>query len=417
MSGKPQSLRGTKDLLPKDYIIHDYIINTAKRIGELYGYQAMGTPIIEYTKVFDRTLGETSDIVSKEIYSFFDKSGNNISLRPEFTASIIRAFISHNLQQMLPIKFFSSGPVFRYDRPQAGRQRQFHQINFEHIGEGGPSTDAEIIKLASDILHALTIDKNTTLEINSLGCTTTRAIYQQKLVEYFNDYKSELSEDNKKRLIKNSMRILDSKDKNDKKIIENSPQIAQYYSKDSAKYFDDLLKYLDLLNIKYIINPRLVRGLDYYCHTTFEFTTSKLGSQSTILAGGRYDGLSQIMGGPKVKAIGFASGIERLALMKEYHISRPRPVFIFPIREHNLEHCLVLANQLRQKSISVILNAKGTIARGMTQANLQKAKYAIFVGDNEQINNSFKLKDLDKKQEYLLQLEQIVELLINVDKL
>lgn len=419
MSDKLQSLRGMKDLLPEDYLIHDYIINTAKHIGGLYGYQAISTPIIEYTKVFDRTLGETSDVISKEIYSFLDKSGNHISLRPEFTAGIIRAFISNNLQQTLPIKFFSNGPVFRYDRPQAGRQRQFHQINFEYIGGEGPSTDAETIKLALDILQALEIDQNTTLEINSLGCTTTRAVYQQKLVEYFNDYKSELSEDSQKRLIKNPMRILDSKDEHDKKIVANSPLMSCYYSSDAAKYFDDLLKYLDLLNVKYIINPRLVRGLDYYCHTAFEFTTSNLGSQfgsqSTVLAGGRYDGLSKLMGGPEVKAIGFAAGIERLSLMREYHISKPRPVFVFPISDNNLEYCLILTNQLRQKNIPVTLDTNGKIAKRMVRANLQKAKYAIFVGDNEQMSNNLKLKDLDKQQEYLLQFEQIMELLGSVN--
>ncbi|MFU7502811.1 MAG: histidine--tRNA ligase [Candidatus Tisiphia sp.] len=415
MSDKLQSLRGMKDLLPEDYLIHDYIINTAKHIGGLYGYQTINTPIIEYTKVFDRTLGETSDVISKEIYSFLDKSGHHISLRPEFTAGIIRAFISNNLQQTLPIKFFSNGPVFRYDRPQAGRQRQFHQINFEYIGGEGPSTDAETIKLALDILQALEIDQNTTLEINSLGCTTTHAVYQQKLVEYFNDYKSELSEDSQKRLIKNPMRILDSKDEHDKKIVANSPLMSCYYSNDAAKYFDDLLKYLDLLNVKYIINPRLVRGLDYYCHTAFEFTTSNLGSQSTVLAGGRYDGLSKLMGGPEVKAIGFAAGIERLSLMREYHISKPRPVFVFPISDNNLEYCLILTNQLRQKNIPVTLDTNGKIAKRIIRANLQKAKYAIFVGDNEQMSNNLKLKDLDKQQEYLLQFEQIMELLGSVN--
>ncbi len=406
-----QSLRGTKDLLPEDYIIHDYIINTAKHIGELYGYQSMSTPIIEYTKIFDRTLGETSDIVSKEIYNFLDKSGNNISLRPEFTAGIIRAFIANNLQQKLPLKFFSTGPVFRYDRPQAGRQRQFHQINFEHIGAEGPHTDAEIIKLASDILQALQIDNETILEINSLGCGQTRAVYQQKLVEYFGDYKEQLSEDSQKRLVKNPMRILDSKDENDKKIILNSPLMSDYYSSDASKYFTELLKYLDILNIKYVINPRLVRGLDYYCHTAFEFTTTKLGAQSTILAGGRYDGLSKIMGGPETKAIGFAAGIERLVLMRKYNIIRPRPVFIIPIDDSNLEYCLILADQLRAKNICTILDNKGKIAKRMQRANSQNAKYVIFIGDDEQMSNNLKLKDLDQGQESLVQLQQIIELL------
>lgn len=407
-----QPLRGTKDLLPQEYAIHEYIIKTARHIGELYGYKPMSTPIIEYTKIFDRTLGETSDVVSKEIYSFTDKSDNHISLRPEFTASIIRAFISNNLQQTLPLKFFSTGPVFRYDRPQAGRQRQFHQLNFEYIGGEGPLADAETINLASDILKSLEIDQEITLEINSLGCSETRSIYQQKLVEYFNDFRSELSEDSQKRLIKNPMRILDSKDPNDKKIVQNSPIMSEYYSSAAAKYFDDLIKYLELLNIKYTINPRLVRGLDYYCHTAFEFVTDKLGAQGTVLAGGRYDNLSKMLGGPDVKAIGFAAGIERIALMRKYDIPSIRPIFILPIDDNNIDYSFALTSKLRSKNIPVAIESKGKIGKRIQRANLQKAKYVIFIGNDEQLNNNLKLKDLDKEQESIMNIEQIIERLM-----
>lgn len=404
-------LRGTKDLLPEDYIIHDYIIKVAQHVGNLYGYQGMNTPIIEYTKIFDRSLGETSDIISKEIYNFIDKSGNNIALRPEFTAGIIRAVISNQLYQSLPLKFFTSGPVFRYDRPQAGRQRQFHQINFEYIGGEGPLADAETIHLAYDILKALAIDTNVTLEINSLGCSDTRRIYEQKLVEYLQDYQSELSEDSQRRLLKNPMRILDSKDKNDQKILANSPIISSYYSSDAAKYFDELVRYLDLLKINYIINPRLVRGLDYYCHTAFEFTSTKLGAQSTVMAGGRYDNLSKILGGQEVKAIGFAAGIERLALMGQYNIAKIRPIFVLPIADHNIDYSLALTNLLRNNNISVILDIKGKIAKRLQRANARNARYAIFVGDDEQMANQLKLKDLDKEQEHIIPLANIVDFL------
>ncbi|XVN42049.1 MAG: histidine--tRNA ligase [Candidatus Rickettsia vulgarisii] len=407
-----QPLRGTKDLLPQEYSVHEYIIKTARHIGELYGYKPMSTPIIEYTKIFDRTLGETSDVVSKEIYSFTDKSGNHVLLRPEFTASIIRAFISNNLQQTLPLKFFSTGPVFRYDRPQAGRQRQFHQLNFEYIGGEGPLADAETINLASDILKALEIDQEITLEINSLGCSETRSSYQQKLVEYFNDFRSELSEDSQKRLIKNPMRILDSKDANDKKIVQNSPIMSKYYNSNAAKYFDDLIKYLELLNIKYTINPRLVRGLDYYCHTAFEFITNKLGAQGTVLAGGRYDNLSKILGGPDVKAIGFAAGIERIALMGKYDIPSIRPVFILPIDNNNIDYSFALTSKLRHKNIPVAIELKGKIGKRIQRANLQKAKYVIFIGNDEQLTNNLKLKDLDKEQESIMNIEQIIERLV-----
>ncbi|WP_341764133.1 histidine--tRNA ligase [Candidatus Tisiphia endosymbiont of Beris chalybata] len=409
-----QSLRGTKDLLPNEYIIHEYIINTAKDIGKLYGYKPMSTPIIEYTKTFDRTLGETSDIISKEIYSFSDKSGNNIALRPEFTAGIIRAFISNKLHQSLPLKFFSAGPIFRYDRPQAGRQRQFHQVNFEYIGGEGPLADAETINLAFDVLKALEVNLDITLEINSLGCSETRTIYETKLVEYFNDYKFELSEDSQKRLIKNPMRILDSKDEEDKKIIKHSPVITQYYSNEAAKYFDKLVKYLDLLNIPYIINPRLVRGLDYYCHTAFEFTTPNLGAQSTILAGGRYDNLSKMMGGPDVKAVGFAAGVERLALIRKYNTQLNRPVFICPISDSNVDYCLTLTQRLRQENIAIILDIAGKIGKRIQKANFQNAKYIIFVGDEEQTTNSVKIKDLDQEHESVLQFDQLIEFLQNI---
>ncbi len=412
MAEKLQSLRGMKDLLPKEQQVFDYIVNTAKAVGQLYGYQHMSTPLLEYTKVFDRTLGETSDVVSKEIYNFLDKSGNNIALRPEFTAGVVRAFIANNLHLSLPLKFFSSGPVFRYDRPQAGRQRQFHQLNFEYLGGEGPHTDAETIKLACNILVALEINNDVTLEINSLGCNETRQLYQQKLLEYFAKYKSELSEDSQRRLEKNPMRILDSKDPNDQKIVQDSPLMAECYTNESAKYFNDLIKYLDLLNIKYTINPRLVRGLDYYCHTAFEFTTTKLGAQATVLAGGRYDGLSEIMGGVATPAIGFASGIERLAMMREYTINPVRTVFLMPIAEHNLEYCVKLADQLRSKNISTILDNKGKIAKRMQRANQQNARYVIFIGDTEQETSSYKLKDLDAEQEYLVPFDDLTALLL-----
>lgn len=413
MSDKILPLRGMKDLLPADYRIHDYIINKARHIGKLYGYQQMSTPITEYTKVFDRSLGETSDVISKEIYSFQDKSDDSIALRPEFTAGIIRAFISNNLQQKLPLKFFSSGPVFRYDRPQAGRQRQFHQLNFEYIGAENSYCDAETIKLAVDVLASLELDKDTTLQLNSLGCNESRNIYQKKLVEYFTDYKDKLSEDSQKRLDKNPLRILDSKNEDDQKIVSDSPLMADYYTPESQKYFDDLLKYLDLLGVNYTINSRLVRGLDYYCHTAFEFTTSTLlGAQSTILAGGRYDGLCSTMGGSPTPAIGFAAGIERLALMRTYNLTAPKPVFVIPIGDNNLPYCLKIADQLRAQGIIIILDALGKISKRMQRANIAEAKYVIFIGDEEQASNSFKLKDLDKQEEYLMQFAQVREILL-----
>lgn len=409
---KLQPLRGMKDLLPENFRIHEYIISVAKNIGQLYGYSPMSTPIVEYSKVFDRTLGDTSDIINKEIYSFHDKSGDSIALRPEFTAGVMRSFISHGeLAHNLPLKFFSYGPVFRYDRPQAGRQREFNQLNFEYIGAKGPHSDAETIKLAIDILSTLEIINNVTLEINSLGCAESRVMYQAQLVEYFNANKESLSEDSIKRLAKNPMRILDSKDEKDKLLVQSAPIITDYYTDFSRQYFEDLLHYLDLLNINYVINNRLVRGLDYYCHTAFEFTTNSLGAQSTIIAGGRYDGLAKMMNGPDTPAIGFAGGIERIALMREYSIIKVRYCVVLPIEEKNITASLILTDNLRKNNIKVLLETQGKITKRLQRALVNNVKYVIFVGDAEQDSNMFKLKDLDTAHETQLQFEKIIEIL------
>ncbi|AGJ02532.1 ABC transporter ATP-binding protein [Rickettsia prowazekii str. Breinl] len=406
-----QPLRGMKDLLPNDYQIHNYIINKARDVGALYGYKQMSTPILEYTKVFNRSMGESSDVMSKEIYSFVDKSNNAVALRPEFTSGIIRSFISNGLQHKLPLKFFSTGPVFRYDRPQAGRQRQFHQLNYEYLGAKGAITDAETVKLAVDILKALEIEEDTTLELNSLGCHESRIVYQQKLVEYLNDFKDQLSGESRLRLNKNPMRILDSKSEIDQKIIAHAPILSEYHTNESKKYFDELQKYLDILGIKYSVNPRLVRGLDYYCHTVFEFTTKKLGSQSTILAGGRYDMLSRIMGNYDVHAIGFAAGIERIALMREYKISVIKPVFVLPIGKNNICYALDIVDKLRLQNIVSIIDPIGKIAKRIQRVLNEDAKFIIFIGDEEKMNNNLKFKDLKNQKEYIIDFEKVLELL------
>ena len=338
MSNNLQPIRGMKDLLPDDYQAQSSIIKTAEDVATIFGYRTMSTPITEYTSVFARTLGDTSEVVSKEMYSFLDRSDESITLRPEFTAGIMRAFISNGLHHQVPLRFFSYGPVFRYDRPQAGRQRQFHQINFEYLGADGPYTDAEMLKMAQTLLTDLGIMDNITLELNSIGCTESRAKYTEALTAYFSKYKNDLSPESQLRLEKNPLRILDSKSEQDKKLIPDSPVITGYYTDESKEYFDKVLEYLDILDVKYTLNPRLVRGLDYYSHTAFEFTTDKLGAQSTVLAGGRYDGLSKIMGGPELPAIGFAAGIERIALMREYQAKFARPIVIVPIGDENIPH-------------------------------------------------------------------------------
>lgn len=414
MTEKLQSPRGMKDLLGEDFEIHDYIIKAAKEISSLYCYEGASVPILEYTKVFDRTLGDSSDVVSKEMYNFLDRSGESVALRPEFTAGIMRAFISNGLQHKVPLKLFSHGPLFRYDRPQAGRQRQFHQLNFEHLGTGEPYSDAELIKLAATLFAELNIIDYITIEINSLGCLKSRASYQDALVNYFTKYENELSEDSKRRLGKNPLRILDSKDETDKRIAVGAPLIADYYTNEAQGYFDKVLNYLEVLNVKYKVNHKLVRGLDYYCHTAFEFTTDKLGSQSAVGGGGRYDYLCELMGGDHVPAVGFACGIERLALMvalEDYKPEKSVPVYLMPIGEECESYVIQLADMLRSNFVTASVELKGKLQKRMERALKNNAKYIIFAGSEEMQDKKFKLKILDSKEEKTFTSSEILEFL------
>lgn len=407
MAEKLHPVRGMKDLFNEDYNAHEYIISTAKSVAELYGFEGASVPILEHTGVFARTLGEASDVVSKEMYSFLDKSNDSLTMRPEFTAGIMRAFISGGMHHQLPMKLFSNGPLFRYDRPQAGRLRQFHQLNYEFLGADGVYSDAEMLMLAQHTFEALGIAGDFTLELNSLGCKESRTRYQEMLFDYFTQYSNELSEDSKRRLLKNPMRILDSKDNGDKKIVATAPSIESSYSAEAHKYFNDLQNLLSIMNVHYKLNPKLVRGLDYYCHTAFEFTTDKLGAQSAIGGGGRYDGLSKIMGGPEMPSIGFALGIERIALMKRFTTIATRPIFIIPIGDENLEHAATIAANLRTQNIPTMLEHKGKIARRMQNADKARARYVVFIGSDEVASGNYKVKDMDNGQESFMSLEAI----------
>lgn len=407
-------LRGMRDLLPHDLRVQQYIERIAKNISELYGYEGFSPPVLENSRIFNRTLGDTSDIVSKEIYSFTDKKGRIIALRPEFTAGIVRAFISNpKFNQELPLRLFSSGPIFRYDRPQEGRQRQFHQLNFEYIGAVGPYSDAETISMAARLIQELGLTENVILEINSLGCTESRMKYELALTEYFHQYEEELSIDSKYRLKKNPLRILDSKNEIDKKIVKDAPLISMYYTKDASQYFENVMAYLHTLNIQYTINPRLARGLDYYCHTTFEFTTNNLGAQGTVLAGGRYDGLTQLMGHKeKIPSIGFAAGVERIALIGNFQPVKSRPTIIIPIGNECLTECIHLVEQLRQNDIISILFSTGKVNQRIQKALHQNAKYIVFFGSTEQKTQICKLKDLDSNLEREVSIHQLSDVIL-----
>lgn len=405
-------IRGMKDIYFNEYDIFKYIENTSYQLAKIYGFQGIQTPIAESVSVFDRTLGENSDVISKELYNFPDKKGRMIALRPEFTAGIMRAILSNKLQHNLPLRLFSFGPLFRYDRPQEGRQRQFHQLNFEVIGQKSSIIDAEMISCAQRLLEKFEISKDLTLELNSLGCAESKNAYHNALSEYFSRYISELSEDSQRRLQKNPLRILDSKDPKDRIICNDAPQITDYYTKQAQQYLAEVCKNLKSLNINYKINTRLVRGLDYYSDIIFEYTTTKLGAQNTILAGGRYDGLAKIMGGPDLPAIGFAAGYERIILMREFQSIINKPVYIIPLNPDACRASLILAQDLRQNDIVTKIEIEGKTSKRMQTAVSDNAKYVIFIGEDEIKGNFYNLKNLDNKNEQKLSLQELIAILL-----
>ncbi len=311
----PQPVRGTQDMFGEAQERFAHVVATFERVRRLYGFKGLQMPVIEPTAVFSRSLGEATDVVSKEMYSFEDRGGDSITLRPEFTAGIARAYLTNGWQQHAPMKVTTHGPLFRYERPQKGRYRQFHQIDAEIIGAAEPQADVELLVMADQLLKELGIHDGVTLELNTLGDVASRDAWRAALVEYFNDHKDVLSEDSLARLDKNPLRILDSKDERDRGIAHAAPRIDAFLSGEAQDFFGAVTAGLDAAGVAYTRNAKLVRGLDYYRHTAFEFTTDRLGAQGTVLGGGRYDGLIENLGGPATPAVGWAAGIERLAML------------------------------------------------------------------------------------------------------
>jgi len=390
-----QPVRGTHDILPDAMRRHLMVSDTARDVSALYGFEEITTPIFEFTEVFSRTLGDVSDIVTKEMYTFEDKGGDRITLRPENTASVMRAYLSNGMQQQLPCRFFYRGPMFRYERPQKGRQRQFHQIGVELLGIAEPLGDVEIIAVGAQILDYLGLRDRTTLEINSLGDTESRDGYRAKLVEYFSKFENDLSAESKERLGRNPLRILDSKDENDRKIVADAPQFGDSLTSDARAFFDEVLGRLDDLGIGYQLNPRLVRGLDYYCHTAFEFTTTELGSQSAVLAGGRYDGLVGQMGGPPTPGVGWAAGIERLAMMIDEPAPMVRPISIIPVGDEAFDPCFMLTQRLRGAGFAVDFGYSGNMKKRMKRADKAGSVAAIMIGTDELAKDVAAVRDME----------------------
>jgi histidyl-tRNA synthetase len=394
-----QPVRGTQDLLPEAARRHRQVSETARAAAELYGFAEMATPIFEFTEVFARPIGEHTDIVAKEMYTFSDRGGEEVTLRPENTAGVVRAVLSNRLVQSVPLKFFYSGPMFRYERPQKGRFRQFHQIGVELIGVAQPQADIEVIASGRRILDALGIGDRVVLELNTLGDVESRAAYREALVSYFSARASELSADSQRRLERNPLRIFDSKEETDQRVAGDAPAFADYLNAESRRFFDRVRAGLDRLGLIYRLNPRLVRGLDYYTHTAFEFVTADLGAQGTVMGGGRYDGLVEMMGGPALPGIGWAAGIERLAMLIAEPPPLPRPIAVVPIGEAAEGAALTLAELLRNNGCSVDLGYSGNVARRMRRANNVNARVAVLIGEEEIARNVVALRDLDSGEQ------------------
>ena len=387
MANLLQPVRGTRDLIGEDAARHFHVIDTARRIAALYGFAEWQTPIFEDTKVFSRTLGETSDVVTKEMYNFEDRGGDSLTLRPEGTAGICRALISNGLTQTLPQKVFYAGPMFRYERPQKGRYRQFHQIGVELLGPASAVADAEVITMGWQILNALGIAKDVALNINTLGDAPSRTQYREALVAYFSAHSDKLSEDSKLRLEKNPLRILDSKDEGDKALVANAPLIYAHLTPEAAGFYETLKATLTRFGVPFTENPRIVRGLDYYNHTAFEFVTSALGAQGTVMAGGRYDGLVEQMGGPSVPGIGWGAGIERLAMLIEAPAKSAAPITVIPMNNEAEDKALDVLSALRTQNIAAEIGYTGNAKKRLERANKSGARFAVLVGEEIKLKN------------------------------
>jgi histidyl-tRNA synthetase len=375
----PQPVRGTQDMYGETEERFAHVVATFERVRRLYGFKGLQLPVIEPTAVFARSLGEATDVVSKEMYSFEDRGGDSITLRPEFTAGICRAYLTNGWQQHAPMKLSVHGPLFRYERPQKGRYRQFHQIDAEIIGAAEPQADVELLVMADQLLHELGIAEGVTLELNTLGDAESRDAWRAELIAYFNDHRDVLSEDSLARLEKNPLRILDSKDPDDRGVAHAAPKIDEFLSGEAQDFFESVTAGLDAAGVAWTRSPRLVRGLDYYRHTAFEFTTDRLGAQGTVLGGGRYDGLIENLGGPATPAVGWAAGIERLAMLVEMPKLPILDVIMAVEDDRCLQDAIRLAAVIRRAGLSAEMIASGSPRKRYDKATKILAKILVSI--------------------------------------
>lgn len=401
MSKTLQAIRGMNDLLPENTAVWQFVESSFRNLMKQYAYDEIRMPIVEKTELFKRSIGEVTDIVEKEMYTFDDRNGDSLTLRPEGTACCVRACLQNGLLYNQQQRLWYMGPMFRHERPQKGRYRQFHQMGVETFGMSGPDIDVELISMIARFWKIIGIEKDVRLEINSLGTNESRAAYKKILVEYLNQYKDQLDEDSLRRLDTNPLRVLDSKNPDLKSIITNAPKLLEHLDNESEEYFKKLCAQLDALNIAYIINTSLVRGLDYYSQTVFEWVTDALGAQGTVCAGGRYDGLVEQLGGKPTTAIGFAMGVERLVSMVEQAEievpSNTADVYVIIAGEGAQQYSLPIIELIRDANpkLSILVNCDGgSFKSQMKRADKSGAQYVFIIGEEEMLQNSIGVKNL-----------------------
>ena len=405
----PQPVRGTQSMIGEEVDRFHTVIAAFDRVRRLFGFKRVEVPVIEHTEVFARSIGETTDVVSKEMYSFEDRGGESITLRPEFTAGICRAYLSEGWQQFAPLKLATHGPAFRYERPQKGRFRQFHQLDAEVIGAAEAAADVELLSLGDQLLKELGIHEGVTLQLNTLGDAETRDAWRTALVEHFQAHRGSLSEDSLVRLERNPLRILDTKDPKERPIADEAPAIDDYLTSEASDFFAQVTAGLDAAGVKWTRNSRLVRGLDYYRHTAFEFVTDRLGAQGTVIAGGRYDGLVEAIGGAPTPAVGWAAGIERLGMMIEAPgVERPDVVLV-PLGDAAERRAQAILAELREAGVAADMSYRGNMKKRLGKANDAGARYALILGDDELAKGEAQVKALETGEQRSVALDRLVE--------
>ncbi len=409
MSSTPQPVRGMQSLLGPDADRMAAVVAAFDRVRRIYGFKRVEVPVLEPTAVFARSLGETTDVVSKEMYSFDDKGGDSVTMRPEFTAGIARAYLSEGWQQFAPLRVATHGPAFRYERPQKGRFRQFHQLDAEIIGAAEPQADVEAIAFAAQLLAELGLADRSTLRLNTLGDSETRQKWRNALHAHFKRHAADLSDDSRARVERNPLRILDSKAHQDWSIADSAPGIDDFLTAEAGAFFEAVTKGLDAAGVAWEREPRLVRGLDYYRHTAFEFVTEELGAQSQLLGGGRYDGLVEALGGPHTPAVGWAAGIERLAMMIDEPAAETSDTVLIPLGEDAERVAATILADLRRSGVAADMAYRGNMKKRLQRANAAGARFVIILGDNEVSAGEAQVKDLASGEQRAVAFESLAE--------